>query len=170
MSNIKKLEYRMYGLVAYQLSPIQKGIQFMHAATRYGVRFGGKETEYDDWAFLHETVVLLCGGTTNKKFEKLGTLNKYANQLDQMNVLTAPFYEEDLGDQMTAIAFLLDERVYDRKKYPDFEFVIKNQPDRLNPIFVNDVENEKWLTWVDSNGGIQVNTLREFIRPLKLAR
>ena len=30
------LEYRMYGLVPYNLSPIQQGIQFGHAVVEYG--------------------------------------------------------------------------------------------------------------------------------------
>lgn len=169
MSDIK-LEYKMYGLCAYQLSSIQKGIQFMHASTRYGIRFGGENSQYNNWGFYNESVVLLCGGTTNKSPERLGTLNKYLNQLEHMNVLVAEFTEEDLGDQLTAFAFLVDERVYERVKYPDFVFENEKQLDRLMPIFANENENKRWLEWVDTIGGIQNNMLREFLRPLELAQ
>ena len=163
-----KVKFKMFGLCAYNLSSMQKGIQFLHATTRYGIRYGGPGSEYDQWGFEDESVVLLCGGTTNKHPDRLGTLNKYMNQLGLMNVLVTPFQEEDLGDQLSAFAFLVDERACDRTKYPDFQFAFK-QGDKTNPVFQDGLEKTAWEEWVDSIGGIQNNLLREFLRPLKLA-
>ena len=37
------------------------------------------------------------------------------------NVEFAQFNEPDLGDQLTAVVFIVDERVFNRKEYPNFE-------------------------------------------------
>lgn len=121
------LEWRMYGLVPYNISPIQQGIQFGHAVVEYGNEFGESEA-YKKWARHDKTFIILNGGTTNKSLSEdglpLGTLNQHELKLleavPEMSV--ARFEEPDLGDQLTAICFLVDERVWDREKYPDFEY------------------------------------------------
>ena len=45
----QKLKKRMYGFVPYNLSDIQKGIQFGHACIEYQLKYG-KTSDYLDWA------------------------------------------------------------------------------------------------------------------------
>lgn len=118
---MKNLEYRMYGLVPYNLSPIQQGIQFGHAVVEYGL-IGG--AEYENWARNHKTFIILNGGTTNNNPDKFGSLNKHLETLKNLGVKVATFTEPDLGDQLTAIVFLVDERVYNSEKYPDFSTLL----------------------------------------------
>ena len=68
------LELRMYGMVPYNISPIQQGIQFGHAVVDYGQRMKylgehnqSLNTQYNDWADNYKTFIILSGGTTNNK-------------------------------------------------------------------------------------------------------
>lgn len=112
-----EFEYRMYGFVPYQLSGIQAGIQFGHAVVEYGNRFN-QTPEYQKWSTQDKTFIVLDGGTTNNSPINFGTLNKLKNELFDLGLRNAEFKEPDLGDQLTAIVFLLDERVWDKEKYP----------------------------------------------------
>jgi hypothetical protein len=119
----EKLELRMYGLVPYNLSPIQQGIQFGHAVVEYGLNHFG-ENDYRDWANNHKTFIILNGGTTNNSIDEetgnpKGTLNQHAVNLRDMGIHFCTFHEPDLGDQLTAVVFLVDEYVFNREKYPD---------------------------------------------------
>ena len=110
--------YRMYGLVPYNISPIQQAIQYGHAVVEYGLKFSQTE-EYQKWAKKDKTFIILNGGTTNVNPGSLGTLNNHKKTLWGMGVPYADFFEPDLGDQLTAVVFLMDERVWDRLTYPE---------------------------------------------------
>lgn len=112
-------KYRMYGLVPYNISPIQQAIQFGHAVVEYANDYF-YDKEYQQWAKDDKTFIILNGGTTNKLLDKFGTLNSNEYELTMRGVKTAHFYEPDLGDQLTAVVFLVDDRVWDRETYPDF--------------------------------------------------
>ena len=124
---MKKRVYRMYGLVPYSLSGEQKMIQFGHGIhNAYQIEFGEDE-DYKQWATKDMTVMALNGGTTNMRITEegipFGTLNQHSITLDDMEVKHSHFYEPDLGDQLTAITFLVDERVWDHKgEYPNFKY------------------------------------------------
>ena len=60
----EKLELRMYGFTMYNLSEIQKGIQFGHTVVEYGLKHF-KDKDYQDWANNHKTFIILNGGTSN---------------------------------------------------------------------------------------------------------
>ena len=49
---MKKLELRMYGLVPYNISPIQQGIQFGHAVVEYGQMIKSLKLSYDGRVML----------------------------------------------------------------------------------------------------------------------
>lgn len=154
-----KRKYRMYGLVPYNLSPIQQGIQFGHAVVEYGLDYG-HTPEYQKWADKDKTFIILNGGTTNDKISTetglpFGTLNNHelilANELD---IPTSRFTEPDLGDQLTAIVFLVDEYVWDTETYPEPE------------------ENEAHPIWMDDFSIIQLQfifKLRDFLKGFRLA-
>lgn len=177
-------ELRMYGLVNYQLTGIQKGIQFLHGVVEYSQmanRVGGNMLNvYNDWANSHKTVILLNGGTTNTSQEKPGTLNTYLKTLQDLGVDLAAFYEPDLGDQLTAVVFIVDERVFNRKKYPDFrDWVTENYGDWLRNDSPNLLEKVKDSTsprdrkiyqeWFQLMGGEKNILLREFLKDFRLA-
>lgn len=113
-------EYRMYGLVPYNLSPIQQGIQFGHAVVEYGLDFFNTP-EYQEWARRDKTFIILNGGTTNDNNMRLGTLQQNYFELTDRGIKVGEFHEPDLGDQMTAVVFLVDDRVFDKVKWPDYD-------------------------------------------------
>jgi len=117
--------YRMYGLVPYNISPIQQGIQFGHAVVEYGLDYV-ITSEYQKWAKQDKTFIILNGGTTNTQASiedglPFGSLNKHLLTLSEHNIPLATFHEPDLGDQLTAIVFLVDDRVFDKKNWPDYD-------------------------------------------------
>lgn len=172
------LEYRMYGLCIYQLSgTIHGGIQFGHAVVEYQQIVSGLpllEKIYNKWAKEDKTFIILNGGTTNNTIDRLGTLNKHAKTLKDKDVLTAEFYEPDLGDQLTAVVFLVDERVWNRELYPDFVGTPYTWSSHKKP---SDKEYKKWeevndknyAAWVERVGGEKNVFLRDYLRTLKLA-
>ena len=115
---LKMSEKRMYVLVPYNLSDIQKGIQAAHAMIEYsscawkGDGLPCEETpdarltfkKYLDWADNHKTVMILNGGTTGKH----SSMENYLHDLKKIGVVVSTFREPDLNDAMTAIAFVLD--------------------------------------------------------------
>ena len=160
------LEYRMYGLVPYNLSPIQQGIQFGHAVVEYGRNtkdLGQPERIYNQWADNDKTFIILNGGTTNNNPDKLGSLNQHYNLITEKS-RTAFFCEPDLGDQLTAFVFLVDERVWNRELYPDFIPV-----DYRAASFDENIELERYTKWVTSIGGNVNVFLRDYLKNLRLA-
>lgn len=157
------LELRMYGLVPYNISPIQQGIQFGHAVVEYGRLCDGikkQQALYNDWADNWKTFIILNGGTTNTKTSlsdglPLGTLNKHLFTLLNIGIPFATFYEPDLGDQLTAIVFIIDERVFNKTKYPD-------------PILM-DVFDTDWTEGIKEEELNRILKLREFLNNFKLA-
>lgn len=168
-----KLEYRMYGLVPYNLSPIQQGIQFAHALQEYNNDVlkdrelkGYSRSDFIKWAHIDKTVIILNGGTTNNSnlghtSDFKGSLNNHWLTLLNHKVELATFSEEDLGDQLTAVVFLVDERVFNIKKYPDFV--------PTNGLITDVTYQPGYCEWVESIGGEKNVWLREFLKQFKLA-
>ena len=157
------LEYRMYGLVPYNLSPIQQGIQFGHAVVEYGQYVKDIppfEAVYDKFAMKDKTFIILNGGTTNENPERLGTLQQHAQTLKDNLVLFAEFREPDLNDALTAVVFLVDERVFKKDLYPDF---VRDEN-------ATEARNEKqYKEWVEKIGGRRNVFLRSFLPNFRLA-
>lgn len=156
--NVKDLEYRMYGFVPYNLSPIQQGIQFGHAVVEYQIGYGDSE-EYKKWSQFDKTFIVLDGGTTNKTTGRLGTLNQITASLKGLGIKYELFNEPDLGDQLTAVVFLLDERVWNMEKYPSPDF------DRENGVYFEEGYAER----VADMGGEHILKQRDFIKQFRLA-
>jgi hypothetical protein len=164
----EKLEYRMYGLVAYQLcGTIHAGIQFGHAVVEYGRAVNGippHEKIYNKWADYDKTFIILNGGTTNNNPLKLGSLNQHMTTFSNYGILFASFNEPDLGDQLTAFVFLVDERVWDKEKYPDFipvDYGVIPSSEKN--------EFERYEKWVSSIGGVENAFLRDYLKNFRLA-
>ncbi len=182
----EKLELRMFGLVPYNISPIQQAIQYGHAVVEYGQKFKN-DTTYNDWADNHKTFIILNGGTTNHKTSledglPFGSLNQHLLTLHQNNIDLAKFEEPDLGDQLTAIVFIVDERVFNRKKYPDFsDWLFENYEDYINvsgdrskvsyEVINSNSESDRkiYQKWVNLVGGQKNVFLRDFLKNFRLA-
>ncbi len=118
---MKELKYRMYGFVPYNLSEIQKGIQFGHAVVEYANNYFNDKL-YQKWSKHDKTFIILNGGTTNNKdtFQR-GSLNILLDtfKTNFPNLNLGVFTEPDLGDQLTSFCFLVSEYVWDDLKYPE---------------------------------------------------
>ena len=170
------LEYRMYGLVPYNLSPIQQGIQFGHAVVDYGRTVEGlkpHEDIYKKYADKDKTFIILNGGTTNNNPERLGTLNTHMNTMREVGVLLQEFHEPDLNDALTAFVFLVDERVWNRELYEDFVPEVlpysRHKPSEKALSQLEERNNINYKHWVDKIGGETNAFLRKYLRNLKLA-
>ena len=157
--------YRMYGLVPYNISPIQQGIQFGHAVVEYGNTYGNTR-EYHRWSRKDKTFIILNGGTTNTSNSNYGTLNTYDDILGINGIKRSKFYEPDLGDQLTAIVFLVDDRVFDRETWPNYNGVF--YADGITP---EATQHYEWkMKFADTEEEAdQILFLREFLPKLRLA-
>jgi hypothetical protein len=190
----RNLELRMYGLVPYNISPIQQAIQFGHAVVEYGQKVKEYNQErssiiYNEWANNWKTFIILNGGTTNHRNDDeglpFGSLNQHVLKLDEMKIDFATFNEPDLGDQLTAVVFIVDERVFNRKKYPDFSDWLMNskyadliRAELGENVYTiseniknsNNKEDKKaYNEWSSFVGGEKNVFLRDFLKNFKLA-
>lgn len=98
-----KYKQRMYSITMRHLSGIQKGIQSWHAGQHYANKYGGSK-EFKQWATEDETIIILEAGTSDM-------LIKAMKKLQKRGVKVSEFREPDLSNALTAVAFVLDERV-----------------------------------------------------------
>lgn len=192
-----KLELRMYGIVPYNISDIQKAIQFGHAVVEYGQmvkREPNISSLYNDWADNWKTFIILNGGTSNHsqnryhEGEFTGSMEEHLTTLNEIGITNATFYEPDLNDMLSAVVFIVDERVFNRKKYLDLgDWIWMNKseyltdrmmtPQKIDKMYrngyfqtdANKDEREIYAEWVKSIGGEKNLRLRDFLSGLKLA-
>lgn len=150
----KQFELRMYGFVPYNISEIQKGIQFGHAVVEYEKKFG-KTALYKEWAKNHKTFIILNGGTTNNSKQKPGSMQIHRNFLTKHRWPHAEFHEPDLNDALSAVVFIVDERIFNFKEYPDMP------KDNITTAEAKD--------WIENIGGNKNLAIREYFRKLRLA-
>jgi len=188
-----ELELRMYGFVPYNISEIQKGIQFGHAVVEYGIE-NFASGQYLDWAKYWKTFIILNGGTSNHSMNRYHhDENEYQGSMEDIlevlmlnEVKLATFYEPDLNDMLSAIVFIIDERVFNRKVYLDFgDWVMENHFSYLQDNLMNsnkiermrkdgyflngsDKERKLYSDWVDFVGGEKNAFLRDFLNPNKV--
>jgi hypothetical protein len=186
----------MYGIVPYNISPIQQAIQFGHAVVEYGqmAKRGEVSELYDDWADNWKTFIILNGGTSNHSVNRYhdgefsGTMEQNLERLNELGITNATFYEPDLNDMLSAVVFIVDERVFNKKKYPELgDWIWLNKSEYLtdrmittqkiekmhrNGYFQTDANKDEraiYAEWIDSIGGDRNVRLREFLSGLKLA-
>lgn len=195
---MKKLELRMYGLVPYNISPIQQGIQFGHAVVEYGqkMKYLGEHNQslniqYNDWADNWKTFIILNGGTSNHSVNRysdteefFGSMENNLKLLEDNGVEIGTFYEPDLNDMLSGIVFIVDERIFNKKDYPDFsDWLMSSKYSELIRTFDTDVniiadyikkstnkEDQKaYKEWVNLVGGDKNVFLRDFLKNFRLA-
>ena len=143
-------KYRMYSLVLRQLSPMQKGVQAAHSILDHVSKFN-KSSEYIQWANVDKTIIILDGGTFQE-------LKECRDTLAELGVQYSTFYEEDLGNLITSISFLVEDKVWDYESYPSYE-------DELDESS-SESENPIWLIMM---GGRRNLELRKFLRSKRLS-
>lgn len=166
------------GLVPYNLSPIQQGIQFGHAVVEFALRYG-QRPDYNEWANNHKTFIILNGGTTNNHPSTPGTMQTALAELESRGIRRETFHEPDLNDALTAIVFLVDDRVYDPSvvgEFPwkaDAEGMPFSVVDLLDPTWRIDNftphMQQKYDEWQNNMGGSRNVFLRYFLKQFRLA-
>jgi hypothetical protein len=176
----ENLELRMYFFTNYQLIGIQKGIQCGHAILEY-IRMYGLTDEFKNFVENWKTWIILDGGTTNesRNFDGKvqGSLNQIADDLLANDIKFGYFQEPDLNDALTALCFICDERVFNKKDYPDFiDYVVAEyslppeESIRLRMTPQEELEKSKqYKEWVRFVGGVKNVFLRDLIKNKKLA-
>lgn len=190
----EKLELRMYGLVPYNISEIQKAIQFGHAVVEYGLEHF-HEDRYLDWAKYWKTFIILNGGTSNHSMNRYhhseeefqGSMETSLATLMSEGIDIATFYEPDLNDMLSAIVFIVDERVFNKKLYPDFgDWIMENHYSYLSDNMINsnkiermrleghfergtERERKLYCEWMDLVGGKKNVFLRDYLKNFRLA-
>lgn len=137
----KGRKYIMYCFVERHLSPIDKGIQAAHSIVEYSNLYS-ENIDYVIWSYSDKTIVLLNGGTVTD-------LCDICKELTDLNVNFSIFREEDLGEIVTSVAVLVDDRVF--APYEDEGLKIEE--------VINKSEEEH-----------RIDFLRELIRTKHLAR
>ena len=124
MEKINERTYRMYFLAPYSISAMQVACQQVHGIVDYATKFQ-KNADYQQWSTKDHVVTILNGGTTNDGWirdnydpARRGTMDVALANLQDMGVNVGFFYEEDLNNALTAVVFLADERVFNRKLTP----------------------------------------------------
>lgn len=173
----KYLEWRMYGLVPYNISEIQKGIQYGHAVVEYMLNVKGVpgiEAAFNKWAKNDKTFIILNGGTTNenKNNKWYGTLQQHRDTIRDLGVPIAEFKEPDLNETLTSFVFLVDERVWNKDLYPDFveekvSWDKRNNKKEIARVEANNIEN--YIKWVEKIGNEKNAFLRTYLKQFKLA-
>ena len=188
------LELRMYFFVPYNISDTQKGIQAGHSLGRYALKYGRYDPTHIVWEFLEkwETFIILNGGTTNSNRDftmiSAGSLNQIADDLFENEIECAYMVEPDLNDALSAVCFICDERVFNKKDYPDFgEWLISRKKYKGTTTDRSEWENLQYFknlpidilkedyprqfeVWKEKIvGGDKNHFLRELIRDMKLA-
>lgn len=150
------LQKRMYSFVPYNISEIQKGIQAGHAVEQYA-RIHGKSAYYKDYVDQHKTWIILSGGPTNNNYdiEEAGHLGNILNEVKKIGIPYAEFHEPDLNDALSAVCFLVDERVFNYDDYPEIPEFSKDKMQRT-------YGNSKWLE-LFKNGPVSLELISEEI-------
>ena len=175
--------YRMYGLVPYNISPIQQGIQYGHALQEYNNSFMehpsisgfdeaenyyNLEQEFKSWRLQDKTFIILNGGTSM-------TMEQHVQTLKDAGIHIGVFREPDLNMMVTGIVFLVPENVYKRDEWPDFkDWMIKRNPSnhtlkRMSPEDMRVEHDLSYHEWLKMVGGEKIAFLKEFTSQFRLA-
>jgi hypothetical protein len=185
-------KFRLYGLVPYQLTGIQQGIQFGHALQELNNYYRDNIdascfSDFKEWSENCKTFIVLNGGTTNDKrvdLDYFGTLNNHLQSLQAMDITCGTFREPDLGDQLTAIVFVVPECVYNKKDYPEFwdwqpALDYAKPMGKMSQVIafkfenVDEIDDDIWGLYNNWSatvmGDVKWTQLRDFLRGFKFA-
>jgi hypothetical protein len=130
---------------------------------------------FNKWRKEDKTFIVLNGGTTNESISDkwYGSMQKYRDTLYENGVVFGEFYEPDLNNTLTSIVFLVNERVFDKVNYPNFEKEMlpwsKTKPSEKKLKELEERNANNYENWIDKIGGPKNAFLREFLSKFKLA-
>lgn len=150
--NTAEKHYRMYCLAERHLSSIQKAIQSAHAVVEYSLKYGDT-FDYKKWAEVDKTLIVLDGGCVPELVE-------CEEILSQFNYPFAVFKEPDLGDILTCVCFIADDRIYD---YKNWGTSFDNFAELVSPAKV------QYDTWLNDIGGKKAEAVKMLISNLRIA-
>jgi hypothetical protein len=178
----------MYGLVPYNISSIQGAIQYGHALQEYNNimieavanhQVPSDIIGFNKWRKEDKTFIILNGGTTNENMSDkfYGSLQQSRDTLLENGVHFAQFKEPDLNNTLSAVVFLVDERVFNRELYPDYvdmpyPWISKGRGYRPSPQEMETWEKDNNMNrskWVEKIGGTKNDFLRTWLRNFRLA-
>lgn len=138
----KEIDNRLYFFVLDKISNIQKGIGMGKAALKYFIDKEYLADEYEPW------LVLNVSSNKHKMNDIKTILNKHA-------VDYTSYKDPNLNNTLTIICLLVDERVYNINKYPDWD---------------KDNSEVTYDRWVSLMGGQSNIVLRELINKSKFGK
>lgn len=155
------LKYRMYVLSLRQLSSINKACQGIHSALEYANKYH-EDVEYRKYIQEDKTLIMLDGGI-------LSDLESIVDTLVANDIKYSYFMEPDLGNIITSVCFIADERVWDEnyiKSYMEYyEF--------FSGFFNTDLQYEDKLptyeNWVEYIGGKKNEELIKILKGKRLS-
>ena len=163
----KTFEKRMYVFVERHLSPIDKGIQATHAVTEFynDSKIWNKKVDlkkFDEWCAFDKTLILLDGGIVKN-------LDEIVDNFQTNNIHCGVFREPDLDNIVTAVAVLVDERVYNIKHYyTDFSEYVD---DVYNGVaYIEEDSETVYNNYLTVIGGEKNSILKTLINHTKLAK
>lgn len=159
--NIPSNIYKMYIFVLSQVSDANKSTQAAMAALLYAGKFRNRK-EFIEFLNSEGEVIIKEGGKSSDMNE---IITKFAENNYEDYVFVS---DESFNGTLTAIAVLVDEKVWDFENYPlYYEWKIRN----LIPTVMIDTyppkeqpDPENYNKWVESVGGKQNAMLKNIIR------
>jgi hypothetical protein len=167
------LKYRGYGIIPYNIKPVQAGIQYAHSIVEY-VLDNFKTKSFQLWGKISKTAVLLDGGTSNHTIDRysdnecVGTMEQHLEMLKKNDITFSTFYETDLNDMLSCIFVIADERTFDFRKYPDPGYTFNKETKKMEKTkeWTPDIKPTK--EWIENIGGEKNYFLRQYLRGMKL--
>ena len=104
---------RLYTFCNYYLSSIQQGIQTAHVVADLAIRCKKRfvqETQFDDWANNHKTIIVLNGGNSASLIEIENLFNDNANPYPWVAFRED---EQSLNSAITCVGIILPNRIYE---------------------------------------------------------
>lgn len=139
----------MYFLVMRNIGEKDKGIQCGHAMGEYLLMYI-MNPEVQDFLIYDKTWIMLNGGVSNHEVSALKNVYSHTiiegNNLGSMEqhwnyIITelpflkvARFFEPDLNNALSAICFILKDRIFDKEEYPEFRDWVKEFEKNFNSL------------------------------------
>jgi hypothetical protein len=162
MNEEKELKYRMYILSLRQLSPINKACQGIHSSLEYADKYHN-DPEYRKYIEIDKTLIMLDGGTYPE-------LLSIVEELNSVGINFTYFKEPDLGDLITSICFIADERVWDKKYFQSYQEFYDYFIKFYNTDLQLSEESPTYEEWLQHIGGEKNAKLIEILADKRLSQ
>lgn len=157
-----KLALRLYGFAPYNILPVQVGIQIGHAKDELYAEYWDENPIYKEFAKFWKPYVFLDGGTSNNGTGDVynpenpytGSMERIVEELEKRGIEIGKFYEPDMNSMTSGIALVVDERVWDKVKYPDWN--------------VRNAFSYPYAKWLEDIGGEKNEFLRWYLPQFRL--